>query len=67
MIVRIDPPPPPPPPHFFKRGHVNFDYLPRRGKSEKFKKGGGSMVQGQVFLKIGGGGGGGGGGDTFPI
>ena len=24
------------------------------GKSEKFKKGGGSMVQGQVFLKDGG-------------
>ena len=30
-----------------------FDYLPRRGRSEK-KKGGGSMVQGQVFLKGGG-------------
>ena len=32
----------------------------------KTKKGGGSTVQGQVFLK-GGGGGGGGGAGTFPI
>ena len=48
----------PPPPgcfffFFFKReGGVNFDYLPGEGgKSEKLKKGFGSMVQGQVFLK----------------
>ena len=40
---------------------VNFDYLPwREGReSEKSQKLGGSMVQGQVFLK--------GGTDTFPI
>ena len=37
-----------------------FDYLPRRGESEKIKKGGGSMVQRQVFLK-------GGAIGTFPI
>ena len=37
-----------------------FDYLPRRGESEKLKKGGGSMVQRQVFLK-------GGAIGTFPI
>ena len=42
---------------------VYFDDLPWRGKSEKLKKRGGSMVQGRVFLK----GGGGGGGDTFSI
>ena len=35
-------------------GGVNFDYLPQRGGSEKLKKGGGSIVQGQVFLKEGG-------------
>ena len=38
---------------FFKVGEVNFvDYLPRRGESEKLEKGGGSMVQGQVLLKV---------------
>ena len=41
------------------RGGANFDYLPQRGGSAKSKKGGGSMVQGQVFLK--------GGGGFFPI
>ena len=41
------------------KGGVNFGYLSRRGEAEKFKKGGGSMVQGQVFLKEGG--------DIFPI
>ena len=35
-------------------GGVNFDYLPQRGGSEKLKKGGGSIVQGKVFLKEGG-------------
>ena len=44
------------PPSFLKGGEVNFDYLPWRGESEKLKKAGGSMVQGQVFLKWGGGG-----------
>ena len=34
-----------------KRGGVNCDYLSRRGGSEKLKKAGGSMVQGQVLLK----------------
>ena len=36
---------------------VNFNYLPQRGwgDSEKLKRGGESMVQGQVFLKGGGG------------
>ena len=43
----LDPPLPPP---FFLKGGI-----------WKIKKGGGSMVQGQVFLK------GGGGADTFPI
>ena len=34
-------------------GEVNFvDYLPRRGESEKLEKEGGSMVQGQVSLKV---------------
>ena len=33
------------------RGGVNFDYLPLEGGTEKFKKGGRSMVKGQVFLK----------------
>ena len=49
------------PPFFFlKEGGVNFDYLPwRRGESEKLKKKGGNMVQGQVLLKEGA--------DTFPI
>ena len=41
-------------PPFLKGGGVNFDYLPQReGESEKLKKGGGSMVQGQVVLKGG--------------
>ena len=43
------------------RGEVNFKCLTKRGGggvSEKFKNGGGSMVQGQVFLKEWGGGGG---------
>ena len=48
-------------PLFKKSGGVNFDYLPRRGVFWKIKKGGGSMVPGQVFLK------GGGGAGTFPI
>ena len=49
-IVRI---PPPPPPNFKAGGGVNFDYLPRRrGESEKLEKGSGSMVQGQVLLKV---------------
>ena len=39
------------PPLFLKGGGVNFDYLPQRGEIWKIKKGGGSMVQGQVFLK----------------
>ena len=49
----MDPPPPPPP--FLKEGKVHFNYLPQRGEgdSEKLKKGDGSMVQGQVFLKEG--------------
>ena len=34
---------------------VNFDYLPLRGGSEENKKWGGSMVQGQVLLKVEGG------------
>ena len=34
-------------------GGVNFDYLPWRGGIWKIKKGGGDMVQGQVFLKRG--------------
>ena len=34
-----------------KKEGVNFNYLPRSGESEKLKKGNGSMVQGQVFLK----------------
>ena len=31
---------------------VNFDYFPRRGESEKLKKEGGSVAQGQVFLNV---------------
>ena len=42
-----------PTPFFSNGGEVNFNNLPRRGGSEKLKKGGGSMVQGQVFLKTG--------------
>ena len=40
-------------PLLFKGGEVNFDYLTRRGGGGilKIKKVGGSMVQGQVFLK----------------
>ena len=55
------PPPPPPSAPLFKGegGGVNFDYLPWRGGIWKIKKGGGDMVQGQVFLK--------GGTVTFPI
>ena len=45
---------------FLKGGEVNFDDLPWRGESEKLKKAGGSMVQGQVFLKWAGVGGRGG-------
>ena len=46
----------PPPPFFLKGGGVvNFDYLPLRGGSEENKKWGGSMVQGQVLLKVEGG------------
>ena len=46
-IVQILPP-------FFKGGRgVHFNYLPQSGDgSEKSKKGGGSLVQGQVFLKV---------------
>ena len=51
---------PPPSPLFKGRWEVNFNYHPCRG-DPKQKKEGGSMVQGQVFLKRGGGGGGGGG------
>ena len=38
------------PPPLFKGGRVNFDFLPWGRESEKW---GGSMVQGQVFLKGG--------------
>ena len=57
FIVRT----PHPNPLFLKKGEVNFDYLPQRGGGpEKIKKGGGgSMVQGPVFLKVGAG--------AFPI
>ena len=48
------------PPPFLKGREVNFKYLPQRGGFQKLKKGGGSMVQGQVFLK-------GGGAGTFPV
>ena len=52
----------PPPAPLFKRGvGVNFNHLPRRGDIEKLKKGCGSMVQGEVFLK------GGREAGTFPI
>ena len=47
----------PPPSFFFLREGANFKYLPQG--SEKLRKGGESMVQGQVFLK--------GGAGTFPI
>ena len=44
----------PPPPFYMGEGGggENFDY-PGGGRSEKLKKGSGSMVQGQVFLKGG--------------
>ena len=62
-IHSSDPTPTPPLPFFLKGdGEVSFDYRPRRGDSEKLKKDGGSMVQGQVFLK-----GGGWGADIFPF
>ena len=48
ITIVLTPPPP------FLKGGVNFHYLPWRGDFEKLKKGGGSMVQGQVFLKDGG-------------
>ena len=41
-----------PSPPFSKWVQVNFDYLLKRGESEKLEKGGGSMVQGQVLLKV---------------
>ena len=37
----------------FKGGEVNFDYLPQRENLKNLKKGSGSMVQGQAFLKGG--------------
>ena len=39
----------------FLRGGVNFNNFLRRGEIWKIKKGGGTMVQGEVFLKGGGG------------
>ena len=59
----LTPPPHPPLPPLKGGGEVNFDYLPRRRGVWKIKKGGGSMVQGQVLLK----GQGGGEADIFPI
>ena len=50
---------PPPPPHFKEGREVNFNYLPRRGESEKLRKGW-KYGPGAVFLK------GGGWGGTFP-
>ena len=44
----------------FLKGEVNSDYLPRVRGTQKIKKGSGSMVLGQVFLKKRGVGGGGG-------
>ena len=42
MVVLIihssDIPPPPPPPFFLKGREVNFDYLPKRGDMNNFKK-----------------------------
>ena len=43
-----------------KKGGINFDYLPQTEESEKLKKWGAGMVQGQVFLKRGE-------ADIFPI
>ena len=49
-------------PALFRGGGVNFKYLPWRGRESKIlKKGGGSMVQGQIFLK------GRGGAGTFSV
>ena len=42
------------PPFFLKGREVNFDCLPRKGEYERIQKGGGSMGQGQIFLKEGG-------------
>ena len=42
------------PPFFLKGREVNFSYLPRKGENEKIQKEGGSMGQGQIFLKEGG-------------
>ena len=39
----------------YSLGEMSFNYLLRRGDSEKLKNEGGSMVLGQVFLKQGGG------------
>ena len=44
--------PPPLPWNVGGGGIVNFDFLPWRVGYGKLKKGGGSMVQGQVFLKV---------------
>ena len=38
-ITWFGPPPPPPSHPLIKAGEVNFDYLPRRGESEKLEKG----------------------------
>ena len=43
----------PTPSPFKKEVGVNFDYLPQKGESEILKKGSGSRVQWQVFLKWG--------------
>ena len=63
FIVEMPPSPPPSAPPLFKGAEINFDYpppIPQEGREyEKLKTGGGSMVQGQVFLK--------GGAGTFPI
>ena len=49
----------PPPPFFLKAGKQILITSPRGGKSEKLKKGGGSMMQGAGLLKREAG--------TFPI
>ena len=46
--------PPPPPPFLFKGGeggYVNFDYLPRRGRTWKIKRGGWMYGAGAGLLK----------------
>ena len=48
-------PPPPSPPPFYRGGKGILITFPGWDESEKLKKVGGSMVQGQVFLKGGGG------------